>query len=184
MSDPLYSREVLRLAAAAAGAGELSEPRLSGYALNPVCGDKVLMTLRLDGRGRITEIAHNTKACVFAQAASSILGAQLRGADEARVSKLRHDVEAMLAGAAAPTAPFADFAVLAGAAEHKNRHTCVMLPIDAVLGAFAVAEPLEIANPKTEGANRKPGPARARVRGKKRAPARKTRVRKTGRRRR
>jgi len=186
LSDPLYSRDVLKLAAAATGAGELPEPRLSGYALNPVCGDKVLVTMRVDGRGRIAELAHETKACVFTQASSSILGTQLRGADEARISRLRHEVEAMLAGGAIPAAPFTDFAVLAGVSEHKNRHTCVLLPIDAVLGAFAVAEPLEVAEPRTEGPKRKLAPARARVRvrGKKRTRLRKARIRKAGRRRR
>jgi NifU-like protein involved in Fe-S cluster formation len=184
LSDPLYSRDVLKLAAAATGAGELPEPRLSGYATNPVCGDKVLVTMQVDGHGRITEIAHQTRACVFTQAASSILGAQLAGANEARVNTLRHEVEAMLGGAAPPGSPFADFAALAGAAEHKNRHTCVLLPLDAVLGAFAVAEPSEFANPKAEGPKRKLATARDRVRGKKRAPARKAGVRKTGRRRR
>lgn len=184
MRDPLYSREVLKLAASATGAGELPEPRLSGYALNPVCGDKVLITMQVDGRGRITEIAHDTKACVFAQASSSILGAHLLGTDEARINRLRHEVEAMLSGATAPSAPFADYVVLANVGAHANRHTCVLLPIDAVLGAFAVAEPSEIANPKAEGTKRKLAPARAGVRRKKRPRARKPRIRKTARRRR
>ena len=185
MSDPLYSRDVLKLAAAATGAGELPEPCLSGYALNPVCGDKVSVTLQLDNRGRITGLAHNTKACVFTQASASILGAQSRGADEARIRHLRHQVEAMLTGAAAPAAPFADYAALAGVAVHKNRHTCVLLPIDAVLGALAVAEPLEISDPAPKRPKRKLTPVRARAaRGKKRTRPRKTRVGKTGRRRR
>jgi nitrogen fixation NifU-like protein len=186
LSDPLYSRDVLKLAAAATGAGELAEPRLSGLAHNPVCGDRITVTMRLDRRGRITALAHETRACVFTQASAAILGAQLLGADEARVRQLRHDIEAMLAGAAPPAVPFADYAALAGVAVHKNRHTCVLLPIDAVIGALSVAEPLEITYPGGEGPQRKSAPIHPRTtRGKKRASrTRKPRVGKSRRRRR
>jgi NifU-like protein involved in Fe-S cluster formation len=91
---------------------------------------------------------------VLAQASSSILSAHLKGADETRVRLLRDAVEAMLEGAQAPAKPFADYAALKGVAQHKNRRTCVLLPIDAVLGAFAVAEPLEITNPRPKRAKR------------------------------
>ena len=176
----------MKLAAAATGAGELAEPRLSGLAHNPVCGDRVTVTMRLDGRGRIVALAHETKACVFTQASAAILGAQLPGADEQRVRRLRDEVEAMLVGGRTPGAPFADYSALAGVAVHKNRHTCVLLPIDAVIGALSVAEPLEIANPGGEGPQRKRGSVRPRAaRGKKRASrARKPRVGKARRRRR
>jgi NifU-like protein involved in Fe-S cluster formation len=42
----------------------------------------------------------------------------------------------MLRGGEIPPAPFADFAALTGAATYRNRHTCVLLPIDAVLNAL------------------------------------------------
>ena len=176
----------MKLAAAATGAGELPEPRLSGLAHNPVCGDKVTITMRLDGRGRIMAFAHETKACVFTQASAAILGEHLLGADEQRVRRLRNEVEAMLVGNGAPGAPFADYAALAGVAVHKNRHTCVLLPIDAIIGALSVAEPLEIANPGAKRSQRKRGPDRPRsARGKKRiARTRKPRIGKPRRRRR
>lgn len=152
--DPLYAKPVLKLAAAATGAGQLPEPNLAGTAHNPVCGDRVSVTMRLDAQGRIVALAHETKACVLTQASASILGTHLKGADEARVRRLRNDVTAMLDGKKAPAKPFADYAALTGVAAHKNRHTCVLLPIDAVLGAFSVAEPSEIANPRRKRAKR------------------------------
>ena len=148
--DPLYSKPVLKLAAAATAAGELPEPNLAGLAQNPVCGDSVSVTMVLDARGRVAAFAHETKACVLTQAAASILGAKAKGADEACLRTLRNQVAAMLEGGEAPAVPFGDFAVLAAAARHRNRHTCVLLPIDAVLGAFAVAEPLELTKPKSK----------------------------------
>jgi len=136
MSDPLYAKDLLRLAANATGAGRLARPDASGVAHNPTCGDRVEMTLALDGDGRITALAHQTKACVLTQASAAILGAHLRGADEARVHALRGQVAEMLTSGAAPPSPFGDYAALAGAAVYRNRHTCVLLPIDAVLNAM------------------------------------------------
>lgn len=139
MSDPLYAKDLLRLAANAVGAGRLDPFDAEGHAHNPTCGDKVSVTLRLDGHDRVTGIAHETSACVLAQASSSILGAQLAGADFQKVQELRAAVETMLRDGPPPAPPFADYAALTGAALYRNRHACVLLPIDAVLRALETA---------------------------------------------
>ena len=136
MSDPLYAKDLLRLAAAATGAGRLEIFDAEGSAYNPACGDRVTVTLRVGGEGRIAEIAHETSACVLAQASASLLGAYLGGADEASVRRLRTDVGTMLREGAVPAPPFSGYSALGGAAPYRNRHTCVLLPIDAVLNAL------------------------------------------------
>jgi NifU-like protein involved in Fe-S cluster formation len=137
MSDPLYAKDLLRLAANAVGAGRLVPFDTEGLAHNPTCGDRVSVTLRLDVGGHIAAIAHETNACVLAQASASILGAHLCGVDSAGVLALRAQVAAMLREGVGPPAAFTDYATLAGAAIYRNRHTCVLLPIDAVLGALS-----------------------------------------------
>ena len=139
MSDPLYAKDLLRLAAAANGAGRLSAFDAAGSAYNPACGDRVSVTLRIDGDGRIAEIAHETSACVLAQASASLLGAHLAGADEASVRRLRGDIGTMLRDGVIPAPPFSGYSALAGAAPYRNRHTCVLLPIDAVLNALTAS---------------------------------------------
>jgi nitrogen fixation NifU-like protein len=136
MSDELYARDLLRLAASAAGAGKLVPHDAMGAARNPVCGDRVSVTLRLDPDRRILDIAHETQACVLTQASAAILGMHLQGADARAVERLQEDVRAMLQGSDAPQAPFGDYSALAGAAQHRNRHRCVLLPIEAVLDAL------------------------------------------------
>ncbi|HTQ14016.1 MAG TPA: iron-sulfur cluster assembly scaffold protein [Rhizomicrobium sp.] len=139
MSDPLYRKELLRLAADAHGAGRLDAPDAAGDAFNPACGDKVHVELKLQG-GRIAGIAHDTRACVLAQASASILGQALTGASEAQVAALANEIASMLIEkAAAPAPPFDAYAVFEGATQHRNRHRCVLLPIEAVLAAFANA---------------------------------------------
>ncbi len=136
MSDPLYAKPLLRLAALASGAGHLEPCDAAGAAHNPICGDRVRVTLQLDGLS-IARLAHETEACVLTQASASILGAHLSGADKDAVEILRDQVAIMLQGGATPPAPFADYATLMGAVIHRNRHTCVLLPLDAVLDALS-----------------------------------------------
>jgi nitrogen fixation NifU-like protein len=148
LSDPLYRRELLRLAADAHGAGRLPSPDTTGSAFNPACGDRVTVDLTVAG-DRLTAIAHDTKACVLAQASASILGAHLAGRTHSDVLALRDSIVQMLARrAGVPDAPFDLYAVFDGVAEHPARHRCVLLPLEAVLDAF---ENRERAEPGAEG---------------------------------
>jgi NifU-like protein involved in Fe-S cluster formation len=136
VSDPLYRRELIRLAADAHGAGKLPAPDATGSASNSACGDRVSVTLTL-ANGRITAVAHDTRACVLAQASASILGSALEGHTQADVETLRVALVGMLAEAGAvPGVPFDAYSVFDGVAGHAARHRCVLLPLDAVLDAL------------------------------------------------
>ena len=140
MSDPLYRKELLRLAADAHGAGRLAHADATGHAHNPVCGDKVVIDLRLED-GRVADIRQETKACALTQASASILGKSLKGASRDDVEALRASLAAMLeARGPAPATPFEDFAALDAALAYPSRHVCVLLPIVAVLDAFDASE--------------------------------------------
>lgn len=151
MSDPLYKKEILRLAADAHGAGHLDEPHITGIAHNPTCGDKVSVDLVLDEDGRIAGIAHDTKACVLAQASASILGRALKGASRDDVEDLINEIGMMLgAQSPAPAAPFDAYSAFEGVVEHRNRRRCVLLPVEAVLNAFENSETAEPCSVRTK----------------------------------
>jgi NifU-like protein involved in Fe-S cluster formation len=139
MSDPLYKKELLRLAADATGSGRLIVPCSTGHAHNPTCGDKVTVDIALED-GRIAGVAHHTQACVLTQASAAIVGAEITGLNHAEVLALRDAVAQMLNGGSQPPAPFDVFRHFDGAADVKSRHTCVLLPLDAVLAAFEAVE--------------------------------------------
>ena len=144
MTDPLYRKGILRLAADAHGAGHLHGPHVTGVAHNPICGDKVSVDLALDKNGRVTAIAHDTKACVLAQASASVLGQSLKGASREDVETLANDIAALLmTNGAPPPPPFEAYGAFEGAAEHRNRRRCVLLPVEAVLAAFDNSEAAE-----------------------------------------
>lgn len=137
MSDPLYSKEILRLAADAHGAGHLPRGNVMGIAHNPTCGDKIGVELAIDDQGQVTAMAHETRACVLTQASASILGKRLKGAMREDVEALANAIAAMLiSNAEAPAPPFDPYTVFRGAVPHRTRHRCVLLPIEAVLDAF------------------------------------------------
>ena len=137
MSDPLYRKEILRLAADAHGAGRLANPSATGTAHNPTCGDKVTVDLQFDSEGRVTAVAQDAKACVLTQASASILGERLKGVTREDIETLANAVGTMLvANGDPPAAPFEPYSAFQGAVTHRNRHRCVLLPIEAVLDAF------------------------------------------------
>jgi nitrogen fixation protein NifU and related proteins len=140
MSDPLYKKELLRLAADAHGAGRLVRASATGQAHNPVCGDKVVIDLVLKD-GRVAEIGQEAKACVLTQASASILGKSLKGATRDDVEALQRTIGAMLtSGGPAPETPFEDYAAFDAALAYPGRHVCVLLPIEAALAAFDASE--------------------------------------------
>lgn len=140
--DPLYRKDLLRLAADADGAGRLPLPDASGMAHNPVCADRVCVELRLEN-GRIAALAHQTRACVLAQASASLLGRGAAGLTKTSARALHRQVAAMLAGSAAPDAPFDGYAVFDGVADRPARHKCVLLPLEALLAALDESESAE-----------------------------------------
>ena len=56
----------------------------------------------------------------------------LHGTDKRRLRTLRAEVAGMLQQDGAASAAFADYAVLKRAAIYRNRHACVLLPIEAL----------------------------------------------------
>jgi nitrogen fixation NifU-like protein len=135
MSDPLYKPALLRFAADATGAGRLAVPCGTATAFNPACGDKVTVDVAIED-GRISAIAHDTKACVLTQASAAILAGEIAGLTKEDVADLHRAVGEMLAGSDAPGAPFDAYRAFDGVADHRNRHRCVLLPIEAVLSAL------------------------------------------------
>jgi NifU-like protein involved in Fe-S cluster formation len=135
--DPLYRRDILRLAADARGAGQLAAPDASASAHNPACGDRVTVELTLE-KGCITALAHQTQACVLTQASAALLAGTAAGRDREGLGRLAIDIRAMLAGGPAPAPGYAAFD---GVAAYPGRHVCVLLPLEAALKALELAEP-------------------------------------------
>ncbi len=134
--DPLYRREILRLAADARGAGQLDAPDAAGSAHNPACGDRVTVELKLEN-GRIAALAHQTQACILTQASAALLADTAAGQDRDGLAGLASGIRGMLAGGP----PVPGYGAFDGVAAHPGRHVCVLLPVEAALKALEPPEP-------------------------------------------
>jgi len=55
---------------------------------NPLCGDRLRLTLRVDADNRITEIGWDGEGCAISQAAASMLGEEILGKTLEEVRKI------------------------------------------------------------------------------------------------
>lgn len=135
MSDQLYQDQIVALAKARTGAGKLANPTKSARRDNPLCGDRVTIDVRLDGQGRIAEIAHQVRGCLLCQASASALSSVAVGRDAAGITAVRHEAERAVGREEGEAAgPFAAFAPVAA---HKSRQECVLLPFEALKDALS-----------------------------------------------
>lgn len=135
MSDALYQERIVALAKAKTGAGKLASPTKSVRRDNPLCGDRVMLDVVLDGSGKISEIAHQVRGCLLCQASASALAAVAVGRDAAGVADLRRQADRALGRAEGEAeAPYDAFAPVK---DHKSRQDCVLLPLEALKDAFA-----------------------------------------------
>jgi nitrogen fixation NifU-like protein len=135
MTDQLYQERIMALAKAKTGAGKLAAPTKSARRDNPLCGDRVTVDVRLDGGGRIAEIAHQVRGCLLCQASASALAAVAVGRDAAGVAAIRHDAECAIGREEGEAGePFTAFAPVR---DYKSRHECVLLPFEALKDALS-----------------------------------------------
>jgi NifU-like protein involved in Fe-S cluster formation len=132
MSDELYQKALLKLAGAAHGAGRLSGPCCSGREANAMCGDVVTFDVQLDGASRIAACANELKGCVLVQASASLLSEHAKGCSAFDITAIKTAVTDMLNGGDNPDGVWAAYEVFKPASTYRSRHSCVLLPIEAL----------------------------------------------------
>ena len=136
MLNDIYNRRVLELAADIPRQGRLSEPQATAKAHSRLCGSTVTVDLCVTD-GKVSDFAHDVRACALGQASSSLMASHVIGATPAELRELREAMLAMLKrGAPPPAGKWADFAVLEPVRDFKARHASTMLTFDAVVDAL------------------------------------------------
>lgn len=140
MSDALYNREILRLAADIPHLGELADAQARARRVSPICGSRVDVALSLDAAGRVSDFAQQVRACALGQASAAILGAGVIGRTPEQLAGARDELAAYLADSdAAPPRLFPDARVFAPARAHRARHASIRLAFEAAAQAAAEA---------------------------------------------
>lgn len=135
----LYSGRILALAADIPHLGRLPAPQASAERRSPVCGSRITVDVTVHA-GRATAFAQEVRACALGQAAAAVVGGAAVGLTLIEVEAGRDALRAMLAGGPSPTGPFAAFEALLPAQGHRNRHASILLSIEALAEAMALAE--------------------------------------------
>jgi nitrogen fixation NifU-like protein len=77
--DELYREQILEHYKRPHNFGRLADADLEFEDTNPFCGDEQHVTIRLDGDGRVAEIAFEGQGCAISTAATSLLTDELVG---------------------------------------------------------------------------------------------------------
>lgn len=137
MTEDLYHAQLVALARAAEGAGRLDPPALSGEADNPLCGDRVRITLQLEG-DRIGALAHETRGCLLCEAASAAIARHAPGRKPDDLIAMGAGLRQWLKGdRPLPEPGWPELAAFAPVKSVRSRHDCVLLPFEALREALA-----------------------------------------------
>jgi NifU-like protein involved in Fe-S cluster formation len=91
--------------------------------------------------GKVTDFAHEVKACALGQAASSIMARNIVGSTPQELRDLREIVRKMLKeNGAPPEGKWGDIALLEPVRDFKSRHASTLLTFDAVVDAVGQIE--------------------------------------------
>jgi NifU-like protein involved in Fe-S cluster formation len=89
MLNEIYNRRILELAADIPRLGRLAAPQASATAVSKLCGSRVSVDLAL-AEGRVSDFAHEVKACALGQASSSVMARHVIGSTPDELRTLRH----------------------------------------------------------------------------------------------
>ncbi|HLJ72461.1 MAG TPA: iron-sulfur cluster assembly scaffold protein [Roseiarcus sp.] len=140
MLDSIYNRRILELAGDIPRLGRLAAPDATARAHSKLCGSTVIVDLCVKD-GRVSEFAHDVRACALGQASSSLMARHIIGATPQELIALRDQMRRMLKeGGPPPSGKWADFAALEPVRDYKARHASTLLTFEAVADALAQIE--------------------------------------------
>ena len=136
MNAPLYTTEILRLAASLPGPRELERVDGLSEQRSPTCGSTVRLQVQRGDDGRVEAISQEVHACAFGQASASLLAAGAVGRQEHDVARVALDLESWLSGTRDDPGDWPGLAALAPARSRRSRHGAILLPFKALLAAM------------------------------------------------
>lgn len=135
MLDDIYNAKILEFAGNIPRIGRLSDPDASSRQHSRLCGSTVIVDVKM-ADGKVSDFAHDVKACALGQASSSIMARTVIGSTPAELRQVRDTMYKMLKESGAPPeGRWADLKYLEPVRDYKARHTSTLLTFDAVVDA-------------------------------------------------
>ncbi len=135
MLDDIYNTKILELAGNIPRIGRLAEPDATARAHSRLCGSTVTVDLKM-AEGRVSDFAHDVKACALGQASSAIMGGNIIGSTAKELREVREAMYRMLKeNGAPPEGRWSDLRYLEPVRAYRARHASTLLTFDAVVEA-------------------------------------------------
>ena len=136
MNEPLYTIEILRMAASIPHLRRLDHPQGQAEMRSPTCGSTALVEINVDADGRVVALGQQVEACAFGQASAALMGAAAHGADIADASQALAELTEWLEGKRDAPGDWPGLAALAPARSRRARHGAILLPFRALVAAI------------------------------------------------
>ncbi len=110
--------------------GTLEDATHKAEGYNPLCGDRVTVTLKLDGEGRVADIKFVGKGCAISQASASLMTDLLAGKSQAEAERVMQGFLHLVKGEDAGDLPEdarEHLEVMGGLSEFPMRVKCATL---------------------------------------------------------
>ena len=136
MNAPLYTIEVLRLAASLPDPEPLQSFDGSAEERSQTCGSTISTWVRMDSQGRVAAVSQRVQACAFGQASAALVARHAVGRSGEDVEQTLAQLAAWLEGAIDERPDWPDVQRLAPVRSRRSRHGAVLLPFKALLSAI------------------------------------------------
>jgi NifU-like protein involved in Fe-S cluster formation len=135
MNEPLYTLEILRLAASLPEPVTLERVDGSAAVRSPTCGSSLLAEVQVKD-GRVEALSQTVLACAFGQASAALVAQQALGQTREDVEAARDQLAEWLAGERSDPPDWPGYEALTPALSRKGRHGAIMLPLRALTAAL------------------------------------------------
>jgi NifU-like protein involved in Fe-S cluster formation len=139
VTTPLYTTEILRLAASLQEPHPLEREDGRAELRSPTCGSRIALAVQLDDERRVQRLSMQVHACAFGQASAALLERHSRGRTHDEVSEAMLALSHWLSDEHEKAAGWPGIAALEPARSRKARHGAILLPFRALLAAIEAA---------------------------------------------
>ena len=140
MNAPLYTTEILRLAASLGDGEPIAASDGTAERRSPTCGSRVRTEVAVDDEGRVAAIAQQVEACAFGQASAALVARSAPGRSAADIAAARAEFAEWLGGRREEPGAWPGLGALAPARTKRVRHGAMLLPFDALISALEAAK--------------------------------------------
>jgi NifU-like protein involved in Fe-S cluster formation len=140
VNQPLYTVDILRLAASIPHLSPIESPQGQAEVRSPTCGSIVGVDVKLDDNGQVAALGQQVKACAFGQASAALMGRHAIGRTESEVRDAVAALAAWLEGSRVDPGAWPGLEALSPARSRRARRGAMLLPFRALLAAIEDAK--------------------------------------------